>query len=165
MKPHHNPLYRIFRRRSLCSRPQLRCPPRPTHCAATAVHDVSLKKHSDLNHSKNHILYHHHHRIRTIPMYRLLLMCNNNMHIPQNHIHCNPMERMFRTRKLLQPATCSNYSYEGLGNRLVLCHNSAEPGSMRSVLLYFRAMKIWSDKKQSRLYSAVSPLEDVRLCQ
>ena len=74
------------------------------------------------------------------------------------------LERMFRTRKLLQPAERSNFGYKGLGNRMVLCYNSAEPGSMESVILYIRAIRKWNEMRQSRLYAATSPLDDVRLC-
>ena len=73
------------------------------------------------------------------------------------------LERLFRARKLYQPATCSNYSYEGLSARLVLNHNSAEAGSVDSVILYMKAIRKWYELKQRRIYSAVSPLDDGRL--
>ena len=73
------------------------------------------------------------------------------------------LERLFRSRKLFQPATHSNYTYEGLSDRLLLRHNSATPGTADSVVLYMKAQQKWLRMKKKRLYGAISPLDDVRL--
>lgn len=73
------------------------------------------------------------------------------------------LERLFSARKKYQPATCSNYSYQGLSDRLVLHHNSAKPGTFRSVILYMKAMQKWFNMKQKRIYSDPSPFDDYRL--
>ena len=45
------------------------------------------------------------------------------------------LERLFRERKLYQPAQSSNYVYERLSDRLVLHYNSADEGSADAVIL------------------------------
>ena len=87
-------------------------------------------------------------------LYRLILL---------NWSSSMSLERLFRARKLYQPATCSNYSYQGLSDRLVLHHNSAKQGTADSVILYMKAQKKWYVMKKRRIYSAVSPLFDFRL--
>ena len=73
------------------------------------------------------------------------------------------LERLFRARKLYQTEACSSFTYEGLCARLVLHHNSAEPGTADSVILYLKAQQKWWDMKQKRIYGAPSPLVDARM--
>ena len=73
------------------------------------------------------------------------------------------LERLFRNRKLIQSAECSNYGHQGLSDRLVLHHNSDAPGTIGSVILYMRALQKWYDLKGKRIYSAQSPLYDLSL--
>ena len=94
------------------------------------------------------------HYLNWFKLYKLILL---------NWASSMSLERLFRARKLYQPATCSNFSYQGLSDRLVLHHNSAEPGSVESVILYMKAMQKWFEMKRKRIYSAVSPLVDWRL--
>ena len=83
---------------------------------------------------------------------RILLNYNSSM----------SLERIFRVRNLYQLAICSKYSYDGLTHRLRLYHNSPEPGTVESIILYIKALNKWNNMKGKRFYSAVSPIADSR---
>ena len=70
------------------------------------------------------------------------------------------LERTFHARALYQTPTASRYKIENLSDRLVLHHNSAEPGSAASVILYVKAFSEWHALKKTRFYSAAPPLQD-----